>query len=90
MPRGSYHAYSNVQNILQRVAAQVDDGPCVTYIGEGGSGNFVKMVHNRIEYGDMQLISEAYDVLKNIDRLPNSELTDIFAKWNRGKLERSD
>lgn len=87
MPGGSYQAYSNVQNILQRVAAQVDDGPCVTYIGEGGSGNFVKMVHNGIEYGDMQLISEAYDVLKNIGGLSNSELAEIFAEWNRGELE---
>ena len=87
MPRGSYQAYSNVQNILQRVAAQVYDSPYVTYIGEGGSGNFVKMVHNGIEYGDMQLISEAYDVLKNIGGLSNSELADIFAEWNRGELE---
>ncbi|CAI9784653.1 unnamed protein product [Fraxinus pennsylvanica] len=66
MPGGSHTAYLNIQHILDKVAAQVDDGPCVTYIGEGGSGNFVKMVHNGIEYGDMQLISEAYDVLKNI------------------------
>ena len=59
----------------------------MTYIGEGGSCNFVKMVHNGIEYGDMQLISEAYDVLKNIGGLSNSELADIFAEWNRGELE---
>ncbi|KAG5573110.1 hypothetical protein H5410_062876 [Solanum commersonii] len=65
MPGGSYGAYTNIRDILEKVAAQVEDGPCVTYIGEGGSGNFVKMVHNGIEYGDMQLISEAYDVLKN-------------------------
>ncbi|KAL0447827.1 UNVERIFIED_CONTAM: 6-phosphogluconate dehydrogenase, decarboxylating 3, chloroplastic [Sesamum latifolium] len=69
------------------VAAQVDDGPCVTYIGEGGSGNFVKMVHNGIEYGDMQLISEAYDVLKNVGGLGNEELAEIFGEWNRGELE---
>ncbi|XP_030936162.1 6-phosphogluconate dehydrogenase, decarboxylating 1, chloroplastic-like [Quercus lobata] len=87
MPRGSYQAYSNVHNILQRVAAQVDDNSCVTYIGEGGCGNFVKMVHNGIEYGDMQLISEAYDVLKNIGGLSNSELADIFVEWNRNELE---
>jgi 6-phosphogluconate dehydrogenase len=72
---------------LKSVAAQVDDGPCVTYIGEGGSGNFVKMVHNGIEYGDMQLISEAYDVLKNVGGLSNSELAEIFGEWNRGELE---
>nr|GME06756.1 6-phosphogluconate dehydrogenase, decarboxylating 2, chloroplastic [Ipomoea batatas] len=87
MPGGSHQAYLNVQDILNKVAAQVEDGPCVTYIGEGGSGNFVKMVHNGIEYGDMQLISEAYDVLKNVGGLSNSELADIFADWNRGELE---
>ncbi|XP_042950187.1 6-phosphogluconate dehydrogenase, decarboxylating 3, chloroplastic-like [Carya illinoinensis] len=88
MPGGSYQAYTNIQDILENVAAQVkNDGPCVTYIGEGGSGNFVKMVHNGIEFGDMQLISEAYDVLKNVGGLSNQELTKIFAEWNRGELE---
>ncbi|RYR13262.1 hypothetical protein Ahy_B04g070356 isoform A [Arachis hypogaea] len=87
MPGGSLQAYNNIQDILSKVAAQVEDGPCVTYIGEGGSGNFVKMVHNGIEYGDMQLISEAYDVLKHVGGLNNSELADIFAEWNRGELE---
>lgn len=87
MPGGSHPAYLNIRDILEKVAAQVEDGPCVTYIGEGGSGNFVKMVHNGIEYGDMQLISEAYDVLKNAGGLSNSELADIFAEWNRGELE---
>ena len=87
MPGGSYQAYQNIEDIVKKVAAQVDDGPCVTYIGEGGSGNFVKMVHNGIEYGDMQLISEAYDVLKNVGGLSNSELSDIFGEWNRGELE---
>lgn len=87
MPGGSHQAYLNIRDILEKVAAQVEDGPCVTYIGEGGSGNFVKMVHNGIEYGDMQLISEAYDVLKNAGGLSNSELADIFAEWNRGELE---
>ncbi|KAJ6817661.1 6-phosphogluconate dehydrogenase, decarboxylating 2, chloroplastic-like [Iris pallida] len=87
MPGGSLKAYQNIQDILSKVAAQVDDGPCVTYIGEGGSGNFVKMVHNGIEYGDMQLISEAYDVLKTVGGLSNQELADIFAEWNRGELE---
>ncbi|CAN4095223.1 unnamed protein product [Withania somnifera] len=87
MPGGSHQAYTNIRDILEKVAAQVEDGPCVTYIGEGGSGNFVKMVHNGIEYGDMQLISEAYDVLKNAGGLSNGELADIFAEWNRGELE---
>ncbi|MBZ2279877.1 NADP-dependent phosphogluconate dehydrogenase, partial [Buchnera aphidicola] len=79
--------YNNVQDILHKVAAQVEDGPCVTYIGDGGSGNFVKMVHNGIEYGDMQLISEAYDVLRNIGGLSNSDLSEIFEEWNSGELE---
>lgn len=87
MPGGYFEAYKNVEDIVRKVAAQVDDGPCVTYIGEGGSGNFVKMVHNGIEYGDMQLISEAYDVLKTVGRLSNSELAAIFDEWNRGELE---
>ncbi|THG02595.1 hypothetical protein TEA_003150 [Camellia sinensis var. sinensis] len=87
MPGGSYQAYLNIEDIVKKVAAQVEDGPCVTYIGEGGSGNFVKMVHNGIEYGDMQLISEAYDVLKNVGGLSNAELGEIFSDWNRGELE---
>lgn len=87
MPGGSYEAYNNVKDIVEKVAAQVEDGPCVTYIGEGGSGNYVKMVHNGIEYGDMQLISEAYDILKNIGGLTNEELAETFDEWNRGELE---
>ena len=62
--------------------AQVNDGPCVMYVGPGGAGNFVKMVHNGIEYGDMQLISEAYDVLKTVGGLSNEELVAAFNEWN--------
>ena len=69
------------------MAAQVDDGPCVMYVGEGGSGNFVKMVHNGIEYGDMQLISEAYDILKTIGGLTNEELAKVFSEWNQTELK---
>ncbi|KAK9149167.1 hypothetical protein Scep_007924 [Stephania cephalantha] len=87
MPGGHLAAYKNVEDVLATIAAQVDDGPCVTYIGEGGSGNFVKMVHNGIEYGDMQLISEAYDVLKHIGGFSNAELGEVFGEWNRGELE---
>ncbi|CAM8884089.1 unnamed protein product [Rhodiola kirilowii] len=87
MPGGHFEAYSNVESILKKVAAQVEDGPCVTYIGEGGAGNFVKMVHNGIEYGDMQLISEAYDVLRLVGGCSNEELAEIFDEWNRGELE---
>lgn len=87
MPGGPKSAYDRVEHILRKVAAQVDDGPCVTYIGEGGSGNYVKMIHNGIEYGDMQLIAEAYDVLKNIGGLSNDELARVFGEWNSGELE---
>eukprot|EP01018_Ginkgo_biloba_P020020 Gb_02926 [translate_table: standard] len=87
MPGGSFEAYKNIEDVLTRVAAQVDDGPCVTFVGKGGAGNFVKMVHNGIEYGDMQLISEAYDVLKHVGGLSNQELAETFSEWNRGELE---
>lgn len=83
MPGGTREAYKYIEEIVKKVAAQVDDGPCVTYIGEGGAGNFVKMVHNGIEYGDMQLISEAYDVLKTVGGLTNPELEQAFNDWNK-------
>ncbi|KAK1314131.1 6-phosphogluconate dehydrogenase, decarboxylating 3 [Acorus calamus] len=87
MPGGSFEAYKYIEDILLKVAAQVpDSGPCVTYIGKGGSGNFVKMVHNGIEYGDMQLIAEAYDVLKSVGKLTNEELKNVFEEWNKGEL----
>ena len=66
MPGGTRTAYGLLEPILTKIAAQVDDGPCVTFIGPGGAGHYVKMVHNGIEYGDMQLIAEAYDLLKNV------------------------
>merc|ERR1712057_127420 len=88
---GGNEWYQNTEKrakpVLSKVAAQVDDGPCVTYIGEGGAGNFVKMVHNGIEYGDMQLIAEAYDVLKTLGGLTNDELEACFGDWNKGELE---
>lgn len=83
MPGGSKAAYDAIEPIVTKIAAQVDDGPCVTYIGKGGSGHFVKMVHNGIEYGDMQLIAEAYDLLKNALGLQQEELHEIFAQWNK-------
>lgn len=86
MPGGTQEAYKYIEEIVKKVAAQVDDGPCVTYIGEGGAGNFVKMVHNGIEYGDMQLISEAYDVLKTVGGLTNPELEQAFNDWNKTEL----
>ncbi|XLS91931.1 hypothetical protein HN51_067939 [Arachis hypogaea] len=87
MPGGSFEAFKYIEDILLKVAAQVpDSGPCVTYVGKGGSGNFVKMIHNGIEYGDMQLIAEAYDVLKSVGKLSNEELHNVFAEWNKGEL----
>jgi 6-phosphogluconate dehydrogenase len=82
MPGGTKSAYDNLAPILVKIAAQVDDGPCVTYIGPGGAGHYVKMVHNGIEYGDMQLIAEAYDLLKNLLGLDHRELHQVFTEWN--------
>lgn len=87
MPGGDIEAYKYLAPIVEKVAAQTDDGACVTYIGPGGSGNFVKMVHNGIEYGDMQLIAEAYDVLKTVGGLTNEELGQVFDAWNKSELE---
>jgi 6-phosphogluconate dehydrogenase len=87
MPGGPAEAFKAVEPILIKVAAQVDDGPCVTHIGPGGAGNYVKMVHNGIEYGDMQLIAEAYDILKSIGGLTNDELAATFTEWNKGELK---
>ncbi len=86
MPGGPADAYDLVAPVLTRIAAQVDDGPCCTYIGPQGAGHFVKMVHNGIEYGDMQLIAEAYDILRTALGLEAAELADIFARWNTGPL----
>ncbi len=82
MPGGSRAAYDSIEPIVTKIAAQVDDGPCVTYIGAGGSGHYVKMVHNGIEYGDMQLIAEAYDLLKNVLGLDHKQLHQVFSEWN--------
>jgi 6-phosphogluconate dehydrogenase len=83
MPGGSEAAYRNLEPILTKIAAQVDDGPCVAYIGKGGAGHYVKMVHNGIEYGDMQLIAEAYDLLKNVAGLDAQQLHEVFTEWNK-------
>ncbi|MBW3584636.1 MAG: decarboxylating NADP(+)-dependent phosphogluconate dehydrogenase [Cyanobacteria bacterium 0813] len=82
MPGGTRTAYGLLEPILIKIAAQVDDGPCVTFIGPGGAGHYVKMVHNGIEYGDMQLIAEAYDLLKNVAGLDGKQLQKVFAEWN--------
>ncbi len=82
MPGGTEAAYKELEPILTKIAAQVNDGPCVTYIGPRGAGHYVKMVHNGIEYGDMQLIAEAYDLLSNGLGLTSQELHEVFAEWN--------
>ncbi|MHB0857033.1 MAG: NADP-dependent phosphogluconate dehydrogenase [Anaerolineae bacterium] len=87
MPGGQPEAYAQVEPILKAIAAKVDGEPCVTYIGPRGAGHFVKMVHNGIEYGDMQLIAEAYDILHRTLDLSADELHKIFAEWNQGELK---
>ncbi|MEX0445329.1 NADP-dependent phosphogluconate dehydrogenase [Xenorhabdus sp. SGI246] len=86
MPGGQKEAYELVAPILKEIAAQADGEPCVTYIGPDGAGHYVKMVHNGIEYGDMQLIAEAYSLLKHSLNLSNQELADVFNDWNQGEL----
>jgi 6-phosphogluconate dehydrogenase len=86
MPGGDENAYEHVKKTLESIAAKTDSGPCVTYVGADGAGHFVKMVHNGIEYGDMQLIAEAYDLLRHALGLSASEIADVFAEWNRGQL----
>jgi 6-phosphogluconate dehydrogenase len=87
MPGGPREAYAAVEQIFNDIAARApDDTPCVTYIGPRGAGHYVKMVHNGIEYGDMQLIAEAYDVLHRGAGLTNEELADVFDEWNNGEL----
>jgi len=87
MPGGQPEAYEMVREILEAIPAKVEGVPCVTYIGPRGSGHYVKMVHNGIEYGDMQLIAEAYDVLRGVLGLSSSELSSVFSEWNAGELE---
>jgi 6-phosphogluconate dehydrogenase len=87
MPGGDALAYEQIRPIWEAIAAKVPDGPCVTYIGTGGSGHFVKMVHNGIEYGDMELIAEAYGIMRDGFGMGVDQLADIFDEWNRGDLE---
>ena len=86
MPGGSKTAYNKVKKILEAVSAKVDGEPCVAFMGKGSAGNYVKMVHNGIEYAMMQLLAESYDILKNIGGLNNKELHQAYAKYNKGKL----
>jgi 6-phosphogluconate dehydrogenase len=87
MPGGKKEAYDLVKPILEAISAKVEGDPCCTYIGPNGAGHYVKMVHNGIEYGDMQLITEAYFILKNVLGLSAEELHSVFAEWNKGELD---
>ncbi|EGG21466.1 6-phosphogluconate dehydrogenase [Cavenderia fasciculata] len=88
MPGGNPEAWEHVKPIFQGIAAKVEGGqPCCDWVGDGGAGHYVKMVHNGIEYGDMQLISEAYFILKNYLGLSNEEMQQIFKEWNKGILD---
>jgi 6-phosphogluconate dehydrogenase len=87
MVGGSDHAYDRLGPIVEDIAAQVDGTPCATHVGPDGAGHFVKMVHNGIEYADMQLIAEAYDILRNVLSKEPAELAGIFRDWNEGDLD---
>lgn len=88
MPGGSKAAWPEIKPIFQAIAAKVDGGtPCCDWVGENGAGHFVKMVHNGIEYGDMQLISEAYQVMKDVLGMTAGEMAKVFSEWNKGDLE---
>ena len=88
MPGGSPAAWPHVKPIFQGICAKVADGsPCCDWVGEGGAGHFVKMVHNGIEYGDIQLICECYQIMKDILGMSNEEMHEVFAEWNKGDLD---
>src|SRR3954466_9750523 len=87
MPGGSRTSYESLGPLLEDISAKVDGTPCCTYIGPDGAGHFVKMVHNGIEYADMQLIAEAYDLIRRGTGKSPAEIADIFTEWNSGELE---
>jgi 6-phosphogluconate dehydrogenase len=82
MPGGTKASYDAIESLVTKMAAQVEDGPCVTYIGPGGSGHFVKTVHNGIEYGIEQILAEAYDLMKRVGGMNGTEMADVLGKWN--------
>jgi len=88
MPGGSVKAWEYVKPIFQAISAKVEDGtPCCDWVGENGAGHFVKMVHNGIEYGDMQLITEAYQIMKDLLNMSYDEMHEVFKEWNEGELD---
>lgn len=87
MPGGAEEAWEHIKPIFQSVAAKSDGEPCCDWVGPAGAGHYVKMVHNGIEYGDMQLICEAYDIMKRTGEFTDKEISDVFGKWNKGVLD---
>lgn len=87
MPGGDVKGWPHVKDIFQSISAKVDGEPCCDWVGEGGSGHYVKMVHNGIEYGDMQLICEAYHLMRSLLEFNNQRLHEVFKEWNRGELD---
>ncbi|MBT8249934.1 MAG: decarboxylating NADP(+)-dependent phosphogluconate dehydrogenase [Acidimicrobiia bacterium] len=87
MPGGTESAWEHVRSIFQGISAKVDDTPCCDWVGADGAGHYVKMVHNGIEYGDMQIIAEAYDMMRRGLGMSHDEMHEVFAEWNRGKLD---
>ncbi|KAI8817146.1 6-phosphogluconate dehydrogenase [Fimicolochytrium jonesii] len=88
MPGGSPEAWPLIKDIFQSVAAKTEKGePCCDWVGEGGSGHYVKMVHNGIEYGDMQILAEAYDIMKNVLKMSYDEMANTFTEWNKSELD---
>ena len=85
MPGGDVEAWQRLRPVLEQACARSDSGPCVDYCGKGGAGHFVKMVHNGIEYGDMQLIAEVWSLLKALGKSPQ-EMAAIFGSWNQAEL----
>ncbi len=86
MPGGTLEAYKMIQDVLTKIAAKTEDGPCCTYVGNGSAGHFVKMVHNGIEYSIMQAISEVYDVMRKILKMNSVEIGEVFEEWNKSEL----
>ncbi|SCU86523.1 LANO_0C08284g1_1 [Lachancea nothofagi CBS 11611] len=87
MPGGAIEAWPHIKEIFQAISAKSDGEPCCDWVGPAGAGHYVKMVHNGIEYGDMQLICEAYDIMKRVGNFTDKEIGDVFAKWNSGVLD---
>ena len=87
MPGGSIEAWNHLKPIFQAICAKVDGAPCCEWVGENGAGHFVKMVHNGIEYGDMQLICESYQLMRDVLGMTSEEMSAVFADWNKGELD---